>query len=260
LAALGPGSALRGGARLFEGLSHLLEGDDDTADAVLTHAVDVSTDLGGFAAATVASAARALIAMSRLEWDDAAALVAGAVSLVDEQHLDAYLEASLAFVAAARLAVHDGDQATARDFVARAARLRPLLTYAVPCTAWFQLQLARTYLELADPDGARTVLRETREILRQRPDLGIVPGAVERLHAEVDAARHRSIGASSLTTAELRLLPYLPTHLSFPEIAERLYLSRHTVTTQAIAIYRKLGATSRSEAIRRAHDIGLLAT
>jgi LuxR family maltose regulon positive regulatory protein len=48
------------------------------------------------------------------------------------------------------------------------------------------------------------------------------------------------------------------THLSFPEIGERLYISRHTVKTQAISVYRKLGASSRSHAIRRASELGLL--
>ena len=65
------------------------------------------------------------------------------------------------------------------------------------------------------------------------------------------------MGASSLTTAELRLLPLLPTHLSFREIGERLYVSRSTVKTQAISIYRKLGVSSRSEAIDRMHELGV---
>ena len=62
----------------------------------------------------------------------------------------------------------------------------------------------------------------------------------------------------SLTRAELRLLPYLATHLSFPEIASRLFLSRNTIKTEAVAVYRKLGASSRSEAIERAIEVGLL--
>ena len=64
--------------------------------------------------------------------------------------------------------------------------------------------------------------------------------------------------AMSLTGAELRLLPYLATHLTFPEIASRLYISRNTVKTEASSIYRKLGASSRSEAIERAVEVGLL--
>jgi LuxR family maltose regulon positive regulatory protein len=42
----------------------------------------------------------------------------------------------------------------------------------------------------------------------------------------------------SLTGAELRLLPYLATHLTFVEIGQRLYLSQHTVKTEATSIYR----------------------
>ena len=64
--------------------------------------------------------------------------------------------------------------------------------------------------------------------------------------------------AATLTAAELRLLPLLATHLSFQEIGEHLFLSRNTVKTEAIAIYRKLGATSRSAALERAVELGLL--
>ena len=65
-------------------------------------------------------------------------------------------------------------------------------------------------------------------------------------------------GASSLTTAELRLLPLLPTHLTLGEIGERLHVTRNTVKTQAIAIYRKFGVSSRRAAISRMHELGLL--
>jgi LuxR family maltose regulon positive regulatory protein len=61
----------------------------------------------------------------------------------------------------------------------------------------------------------------------------------------------------SLTGAELRLLPYLATHLMFPEIASRLFVSRNTIKTEAVAIYRKLGVSSRSEAVERAVEVGL---
>jgi LuxR family maltose regulon positive regulatory protein len=62
---------------------------------------------------------------------------------------------------------------------------------------------------------------------------------------------------SSLTRAELRLLPLLSTHLNFAEIGERLYLSPHTIKTQAMSVYRKLGASSRSQAVQRAQQLGL---
>jgi LuxR family maltose regulon positive regulatory protein len=67
-----------------------------------------------------------------------------------------------------------------------------------------------------------------------------------------------ALGASALTAAELRLLPLLATHLTFRETGEHLHVSSHTVKTQAMSIYRKLGASSRSQAIQRAQQLGLL--
>ena len=65
-------------------------------------------------------------------------------------------------------------------------------------------------------------------------------------------------GASSLAGAELRVLPLLSTHLRLPEIGEQLFLSPHTIKSHAKSIYRKLGASTRSEAVRRAREVGLL--
>jgi LuxR family transcriptional regulator, maltose regulon positive regulatory protein len=56
----------------------------------------------------------------------------------------------------------------------------------------------------------------------------------------------------------LRLLPYLATHLSFREIGQQLYVSRNTIKTQAISVYRKLGVASRSQAIAYAARLGLV--
>ena len=70
--------------------------------------------------------------------------------------------------------------------------------------------------------------------------------------------RAEAPGASTLTAAELRVIPYLGTHLSFREIGERLFISHHTVKSHAIAIYRKLNVTSRNSAVERAREFGLL--
>jgi LuxR family maltose regulon positive regulatory protein len=64
--------------------------------------------------------------------------------------------------------------------------------------------------------------------------------------------------ASPLTPAEMRVLRYLPTHLTFAAIANELFVSRNTVKTQAISIYRKLGVSSRTPAVDTARDLGLL--
>jgi LuxR family maltose regulon positive regulatory protein len=67
-----------------------------------------------------------------------------------------------------------------------------------------------------------------------------------------------TVGPSSLTKAELRILAFLVTHLSYPEIADRLFVSRHTVKAHAMSIYRKLGVSSRSDAVAKSREIGLI--
>jgi LuxR family transcriptional regulator, maltose regulon positive regulatory protein len=143
---------------------------------------------------------------------------------------------------------------------ARAARLRPLLTHSLPTYAVpALLELARAYLALDDVAGASAVLGQARDVLRQRPDLGILPGQVEELWSKLDIMPRAALpGASSLSTAELRLLPLLSTHLSFREIGERLYVSHNTVKTPAISVYRKLEVSSRSQAIEHDQQLGLL--
>jgi LuxR family transcriptional regulator, maltose regulon positive regulatory protein len=56
----------------------------------------------------------------------------------------------------------------------------------------------------------------------------------------------------------LRLLPLLSTHLSFPEIAAQMFLSTNTIKSQAVSIYRKLGASSRTQAVARSRELALL--
>jgi LuxR family transcriptional regulator, maltose regulon positive regulatory protein len=75
-----------------------------------------------------------------------------------------------------------------------------------------------------------------------------------QLRFKVDTGLGGAVGVSSLTTAEL---PLLFTHLTFAEISERLYVSPHAVKTQAISVYRKLGASSRGQAVQRAQQLGL---
>ena len=65
--------------------------------------------------------------------------------------------------------------------------------------------------------------------------------------------------AEPLSDSELRLLRYLPTNLTAPEIAGELYVSRNTVKTHMRNLYAKLGTHRRAETVERARDLGLLA-
>ena len=160
----------------------------------------------------------------------------------------------------ARVAAHRGDIAAARLELVSAQRLRHLLTYAYPYIAvQARIELTRVHLALADLAGARTLMREIDELLRRRPRLGTLVGEAETLRAQLSRERGAgSPGVSALTAAELRVLPLLTTHMSFAEMGRELFLSPNTVKTQALSAYRKLGAASRSQAVARARDLGLL--
>jgi LuxR family maltose regulon positive regulatory protein len=210
-------------------------------------------------AVSSALAERCLLAIRRNDWAQADALAEQALAIVTAGRLDDYIMSPLMHVAAARTALHHGAAPTAREHLTRAARLRPLLTAAIPVMAMNTLlELGRAYLLLDDLAGAGVVLRQARDIAQRQPDLGVLPEQVQELWSGLDRAHTANPGASSLSTAELRLLPLLATHLSFSEIGQRLYLSKHTVKTQAISIYRKLGVSSRSQAVQRVQEIGLI--
>ena len=121
------------------------------------------------------------------------------------------------------------------------------------------IELTRVHLALGDAAAARTTFRETEQVLELRPDMGVLVEDARELRERLAATTGPAgAWAMSLTGAELRLLPYLATHLTIPEIATRLFISRNTVKTEAVSIYRKLSASSRSEAIERAVEVGLL--
>ncbi len=257
---LAPGNPMRATAFVVEGLALLLEDHADAAEPVLGHALEVATSAQAWAAGSVGAAARAIIARDRSDWAEAEEHSDRALAIVREGGLEGYGSSALGYVVAASISAHRGDVPTTKELAARAARLRPLLTYAVPhLSALTFIELAAVYLNLADPSGARAVLRDARDILQQRPQLGTLPRRCAELEAKIDLMRTGTIGASALTGAELRLLPMLSTHLTFREIGERLHVSRHTIKTQAMSVYQKLGVSSRSDAISKVRELGLLA-
>ena len=160
----------------------------------------------------------------------------------------------------ARAALHRGDVPAARRELVTAQRLRHLLTYALPHVAvQARIELTRVHLALADLAGARTLMGEIDELLQRRPGLGTLAGEAGTLRARLGNERGATVpGASALTAAELRLLPMLSTHLSFPEIAAELFLSPHTIKSEMKSVYRKLGASTRNQAVTQARELGLL--
>jgi LuxR family transcriptional regulator, maltose regulon positive regulatory protein len=137
---------------------------------------------------------------------------------------------------------------------------------------------------LGDPDAADAALESALDLSERNGDLTpflLYPasGLLER------HARHRTahaalvaeilgrlsgnlstpppagpqLPAEPLSDSELRVLRYLPTNLSGPEIARELYVSLNTVRTHLRHLYAKLGTHRRAEAVARARALGLLA-
>jgi LuxR family transcriptional regulator, maltose regulon positive regulatory protein len=183
-----------------------------------------------------------------------------ALSVIDEHRMYDYATSVLAFAAAARFAVHRGDLGAADREITRAMRARPTCTFVLPFLAvGTRLQLAKVHFARGDHSTAGHLLREIDDILLHRPDLGTLVEQVSELREFLTSSTQGgAIGGPPLTPAELRLLPYLQTHLTISEIGERLFVSRNTVSSEVSSIYRKLGVSSRGEAVRQAEAIGLL--
>jgi LuxR family transcriptional regulator, maltose regulon positive regulatory protein len=257
---LRPGAPWRPLAMLAHGVALLLAGDASRAQHDLVEAVELASAAEASELRMVGLCCLALLAIDGNDQTDADAFAAEAASAVAADSTAESVVALLVEAVAARNAARHDDNAEATAGLERAEQL---LDYATPAVPWLAalalLELAHVRAALADAEGARALLRRVTDIFRVRPRLGIL---VER-GAELDRRTHTLADpagrwACSLTPAESRLLPLLATHLSFREIGERLYVSRNTVKTQAIAVYRKFGVTSRSAAIARAIDLGFI--
>ncbi len=243
-------------AALTQGVARILSGDLDGADTFLQDVVGAAEEVGAHETLADALSERSLLAMARSEWSQAE-ILAGQAGAVWRR---TGIEVLLASAAQARIALHRRDVPAARQQLIRAQRLRPMVTYTMPHLAvQARIELTRVHIALADMAGARILMREIDEVLKRRPDLGTLVGEARALRIRLAADRAPSVlGASSLTAAELRVLPMLATHLSFPEIAAEMFLSPHTVKSQAMSLYRKLGASSRNQAVARSRELGLL--
>ncbi len=160
----------------------------------------------------------------------------------------------------AAVQARNGELAAARRSLTAARRLSAAGTaaaawYSVLCSA-FQ---AMAGLRLGELTEARALHRQARAAYDRCPASDFLDCLLEAVQCELaDRCADGLPGRPALTNAELRVLRYLPTQLSFPEIAGGLFVSRHTVKTQALSIYHKLGVRSRTAAVDRARSFGLL--
>jgi LuxR family maltose regulon positive regulatory protein len=254
-------SPWRASACFLEGVALRLEGDQELARQRLEEGQWIAESLGVVKLEALCLAQLSLLAIAEESWDLAASMLARAKSALAAHGLTDAPAVAPIFATSTLLLAHRGEPEEARRELRRTRRIMAgAQTYS-----WFEIEgrliLARASLLYADVATTRILLKEARGLMRSargleplRPLLAELTQRWESLQAAGPAGP----GAPALTTAEIRLMHFLPTHLSFREIGERLHLSRNTVKTQAMSVYRKLDVRSRSDAVGRARDLGLL--
>ncbi len=258
-ATLAPVSPFMSSLRIAMVVRELVAGRLDAADALAREAEELQRARGALPGLTTTLGLRAVIAVDRTDAEAATRHVRDGQAIVEQSGLEEYVTSALLHAVGARLAAQRGDRATCSTLLGQVNRMRPLLTAVMPWYALYvRLQAIRAAIIVREPGTARSLLGEIDDVLRARPRMGALLAEVERVRTVVVGLRGAEPGPWTLTTAELRVLAYLPTHLTFREIAERLFLSPHTIKTQAMSTYAKLEANSRREAIERAVAVGLL--
>jgi LuxR family maltose regulon positive regulatory protein len=188
----------------------------------------------------------------------AATLAHQAMDTAEAQRVSLNPLNGVAYLALAQAAAHRGGLAEAEQLLERALPILGVDSFLV--------QYAQALLELAgvrhtrgDTEGADAALQRARQLISEFVDPGMLPTLLDSTERTLRRAPHgRPSPTGTLTDRELAILRMLPTRLSQQEIAQELYVSVTTVRTHIQGIYRKLGATSREEAITHARELGLL--
>lgn len=206
--------------------------------------------------------AAAELGIVRMQLDDRR----GGVEALDEarhvlhhNQMDTDLVAIIPYAASAYGYALEGRVHEAAEHLGIALRLVSRVRGPAP---WFSvrstLQLAAAALAAGDAARARDLVHTAEREYGVASACPANDQLLDSLHHSLEGIDDLGGLPDTLTMAEMRVLQYLPTHLSFPEIASEMYLSRFTVKTQALAVYRKLGVHSRREAVGKAREIGLI--
>jgi LuxR family maltose regulon positive regulatory protein len=154
----------------------------------------------------------------------------------------------------------EGKLAQAEQELAHAERLFRDEVASVMHT-WVLLLLARVRCRRGRLDAAESGLASASAAIRERGDGGRLRALADDVEVEIVEAVARPRTGEMLTPpspAELKVLRLPATDLTAREIAAQLYLSANTVRSHTRALYRKLGVSTRADAVARAAKLGLL--
>lgn len=180
--------------------------------------------------------------------------------IADRHELSHVVPLLVVYSTDALIAARTGEVARARHAIEVVTRSLGRIGEDSPRTRIFGHQLlAEAEHALQNGIEARRHLTEARRVFRQHPLSDALDAEIDRVEALLaQGPTGSTLAITPLTAAERRLLPLLATHLSLPQIASELHVSRNTVKTHCVAVYRKLGASSRAEAVSEARRLGLI--
>lgn len=245
-------------ATVIQGTARSMRGELDLAREQLYAALEAMTDAPALEAATIAHLA--LIAVYESDLPEADRLASRAFGIMERFELKRVLPAISVYPICALVAARCGRPDDARRAAASAREMLVRLDYLSPRSALqANLLLAKTALALGDRAQARESADEAERAQRREPSASYLTEQLQELRAQLETGQDERLeGSPPITTAELRVLGYLPTHLSLQDIAEQLLISRNTAKSHSVAIYRKLGVSSRRDAVSEARRVGIL--
>ena len=187
---------------------------------------------------------------------DAEALAREACALVDAFKLHGIPQAGLAAIALGRVLAKQGNLTEAQTALESGLSARRRLPAMSPWpTIVGLLALAQVLIARGDRSEARAVLTEARAIVELYPDAGIFPELLERQERKLRKTRPSRTESMDrqLTERELEVLRLLEGNLPVSELGKLLYVSPNTIRSHVKSIYRKLGVSSRKEAVEQAY-------
>jgi LuxR family maltose regulon positive regulatory protein len=243
------------------GVSSMALGDLETAEDAFARVTHLISDEDALLAYVLAQLA--FVATLRGRWDEAARHASRAVDLIEELSIQDLATSCSAYAISASIALHSNLVVEAKRYLRIASSLEHALADLLAFEAFqAHLVLAEVHLALEDHVAAGIHSRAAFAALEIVGDVGILGARLDALVAALDdqdlEVSAVQPGPDSLTTRERQILQLMPSDKALREIGHELYVSRNTAKTHASRIYKKLGVSSREEAVTRAVELDLI--
>jgi LuxR family maltose regulon positive regulatory protein len=234
-----------------------LGGRPKEARPLLERGAALAPESGQWLNALGASCLLAWVCLDQASAEEAERWARAAVGLVDSERVSdsaasGYAIATLGAVLAQRDDLYEADRLLSSGLDLMRLRPEPLLLIPV------LLAYALVRRALGAISDARSFLTEAANLTDSCPDPGSLRDRLSDVRATLALSLDVPIHHKELSLRELDVLSELQRGLSKREVGDRLFLSYNTIHSHTRSIYRKLGVSSRDEAIERARSLGLL--